>query len=260
LRVTVEYIRYRIPPGQAEAFESAYRRAVGPLSSSPYCLDYELTRCEEDPESYILRITWTSTKDHLEGFRGSEAFRAFFAEIKDYVAAIEEMRHYAPVDLGDPTLFEWAGGAPAFEKLFEEFYHRVGADPVLAPLFAGMDAEHPRYVAAWLTEVFGGPAAYSSQRGGHRHMISRHLGKAITEHQRRRWADLLIATADDIGLPADPEFRSAFAGYLEWGTRMAVTLSQPGVQANVPEPMPRWGWGEVHRPYSQADGPPTMSG
>jgi hemoglobin len=99
LPVTVEYIRYRIPSSQAQGFEEAYRRAAGPLSSSPYCEDYELTRCEEDPESYILRITWTSTKDHLEGFRRSPEFRAFFAEIKEYVTAIEEMNHYAPVDL-----------------------------------------------------------------------------------------------------------------------------------------------------------------
>ncbi len=30
------------------------------------------------------------------------------------------------------------------------------------------------------------------------------------------------------GLPDDPEFRSAFAAYIEWGTRIAVTNSQPG--------------------------------
>jgi hemoglobin len=148
-----------------------------------------------------------------------------------------------------PTLYEWAGGAEAFEKLFEAFYQRVSQDEVLAPLFAHMDADHPKYVAAWLGEVFGGPENYSANRGGHRHMISRHLGKALTETQRRRWFDLLLDTADEVGLPSDPEFRSAFVGYLEWGTRMALMLSQPGIEANSDSPMPAWGWGEVGHPY-----------
>jgi truncated hemoglobin YjbI len=148
-----------------------------------------------------------------------------------------------------PTLYEWAGGAEAFERLFNTFYQHISTDEVLAPLFAKMDPGHPKYVAAWLSEVFGGPARYSAERGGHRHMVSRHLGKALTETQRRRWFDLLLTTADEVGLPSDPEFRSAFVGYVEWGTRMALMLSQPGVEANTEEPMPHWGWGEV-RPWT----------
>jgi hemoglobin len=147
-----------------------------------------------------------------------------------------------------PSLYEWAGGAEAFGKLFTEFYRRVPGDDLLAPLFADMDPDHPRHVAAWLGEVFGGPQAYSEQRGGHRHMVSRHLGKGITEQQRRRWVALLLDTADDVGLPDDPEFRSAFVGYLEWGTRMAVVFSKPGATPNPAEPMPEWGWGNV-RPW-----------
>ena len=42
--------------------------------------------------------------------------------------------------------------------------------------------------------------------------------------------------ADDAGLPEDPEFRSAFMAYVEWGTRIAMHNSQPG--ADVPEEAP----------------------
>jgi hemoglobin len=31
-----------------------------------------------------------------------------------------------------PSLYEWAGGAPAFERLSEVFYGRVREDPVVA--------------------------------------------------------------------------------------------------------------------------------
>jgi len=60
---------------------------------------------------------------------------------------------------------------------------------------------------------------------------------------------LLLECADEIGLPDDPEFRSAFVGYLEWGTRLAVINSQPGADVSADAPMPAWGWGEAKGPY-----------
>ncbi|WP_236788521.1 group II truncated hemoglobin [Amycolatopsis sp. GM8] len=141
-----------------------------------------------------------------------------------------------------PSLYEWAGGRPALVQLFEVFYDKVLADELLEPVFRGMDPGHPRHVADWLGEVFGGPARYSGERGGHAHMIGRHLGRAITEEQRRRWVSLLMDAADEVNLPADPEFRAAFAGYLEWGSRLAVLFSRPGADPNTDEPMPKWDW------------------
>ena len=152
-----------------------------------------------------------------------------------------------------PTLYEWAGGSAAFERLTETFYRKVGVDDVVGPLFADMDSHHPEYVATWLSEVFGGPSRYSEERGGYQHMLNKHLGKAITEQQRRRWMDLLIDAADEIGLPADPEFRAAFVSYIEWGTRLALANSQPGASPPPEAPVPRWGWG-VAPPY-QPKGP-----
>jgi hemoglobin len=141
-----------------------------------------------------------------------------------------------------PTLYEWLGGAPALDKLFDVFYTHVRVDPLLAPVFRDMPADHPRHVAAWVGEVFGGPAAYSTTRGGHDHMVSRHLGRGITEEQRRRWVELLLSTADEVGLPDDPEFRASLVGYLEWGSRLAVMFSAPDASAPADEPMPTWGW------------------
>jgi hemoglobin len=148
-----------------------------------------------------------------------------------------------------PTLFEWVGGAAALEKLTANFYIKVKADPLIAPIFADMDARHPHYVAQFLGEVFGGPAEYSRERGGHAHMLSKHFARHLTEAQRRRWVSLLIDAADEIGVPADPEFRSALMAYVEWGTRIAVITSQSEPHAVEQEPMPRWGWGEVKGPY-----------
>ena len=90
----VEYIRYTIAEDRRGAFEDAYRRAQWALSVSPHCLTYELARCVEEPAAYTLRIEWDSLDGHLQGFRRSPEFRAFFQEVRPFVDAIEEMRHY----------------------------------------------------------------------------------------------------------------------------------------------------------------------
>ena len=254
--MTVEYIRYRIPGDRTAEFEAAYARAAAALERAPQCVDYELSRCEEEPVCHTLRITWTSTRDHLEGFRTSEPFRAFFTEIRPYVEYIEEMRHYAPTAVRGtggsvPTLYEWAGGEGALARLTEAFYLHVRKDELLAPLFAEMSPDHPEHVAVWLGEVFGGPARYTEEHGGYPHMVTRHLGRAITEPQRRRWAALLMDAADEAELPDDPEFRSAFAAYIEWGTRLALANSRPGATPPTAAPVPHWGWG-VAPPYRPA--------
>jgi len=51
--------------------------------------------------------------------------------------------------------------------------------------------------------------------------------------------------ADDAGLPDDPDFRSAFVAYVEWGTRLAFHNSQEDAEVFEHAPVPRWGWGEA---------------
>jgi CDGSH-type Zn-finger protein/truncated hemoglobin YjbI len=149
----------------------------------------------------------------------------------------------------EPTIFEWLGGLPALTRMTRLFYGKyIPADPLLAPLFATMSPEHPQRVAKWLAEVFGGPKLYSTQYGGYPRMISQHLGKQITEEKRARWVVLLQQAAAEAGLPNDPEFRSAFGSYIEWGTRLAVENSQTGAKPPEHMPMPHWDWNTAAGP------------
>ena len=149
----------------------------------------------------------------------------------------------------NPTLFEWVGGERAIGMLLDEFYRRAATDPLVGPLFAQMGADHPAHVAAFISEVFGGPDHYSQHLGGHAEMIRHHLGRHLSEAQRRRWVGLLLDAYQDLDLPHDPEFASALAGYIEWGSRLAVINSQPGAAVVEHAPMPKWGWGETNGPY-----------
>ncbi|MDI6100447.1 CDGSH iron-sulfur domain-containing protein [Actinoplanes sp. NEAU-A12] len=143
----------------------------------------------------------------------------------------------------EPTIFEWAGGLPAFRRMTNLFYSKYAPqDPELSRLFADMNPGHPEHVAAWLSEVFGGPPNYSERHGGYSHMISEHVGKRLTEKQRSRWAALMSQAADEAGLPIDPEFRAAFIAYIEWGTRIAVENSQQDARPPAGMTVPRWWW------------------
>jgi hypothetical protein len=59
---------------------------------------------------------------------------------------------------------------------------------------------------------------------------------------------LIGQSAQEAGQPADPEFRSAFTSYIEWGSRLALENSQ--TEAKPPEnmPMPHWDWGAAGPP------------
>jgi len=148
-----------------------------------------------------------------------------------------------------PTLFDWAGGAAKFGALIDAFYDRLERDELLSGLFpGGVSEEHRAHVTTWWIEVFGGPADYTAELGGYPAMLRHHIDLGITPEQRFRFASLMSLAADDAGLPDDPEFRAAFVGYVEWGTRLAFHNSQPGAGVVAEAPVPRWGWG-VAPPY-----------
>ena len=150
---------------------------------------------------------------------------------------------------GLPTLFEWAGGLEAVRRLIDAFYDRVEADDLLSPFFPGGVSEiHRAHVAAWWSEVLGGPPVYTDEHGGYQAMLAHHRDLAITAAQRHRFASTMSLAADDAGLPEDPEFRAAIIGYVEWGTRLAMQNSLPGAEVVEQAPVPRWGWG-VAPPY-----------
>src|SRR5271165_2359210 len=146
-----------------------------------------------------------------------------------------------PARGAEPTLYEWAGGLPALTRLTRLLYEKlVPADDLLAPLFATMAPGYPQREAAVLAEAFGGPPAPGS------------TGHDFTEAQRARWVAVATRAADEAGLPADPEFRSALTSYLEWTSR-AGTLSD---SAGRP---PAWDWGPAGPPAPTQTSPAQTS-
>jgi truncated hemoglobin YjbI len=140
------------------------------------------------------------------------------------------------------TLFQWAGGFPALLRLTRRFYEvHVPEDPLLQGCSRRCPPTIPSASPPGSAQVFGGPPAYSERYGEYDRMISQQLDKALTPERRARWVLLLARSADDVGLPADAEFRAAFTAYLEWGSRIALENSQPGVHPPPHMPVPAGG-------------------
>jgi len=140
------------------------------------------------------------------------------------------------------TIYEHRSGIDALRRLTRIFYGKVRVDPELESLFGAMPDDHPERVALWLAEVFGGPQQYTGERGGYATMVLAHINLGITESQRARWAELLHASLDEAGLPADERFRRTFHDYIEWGTRIAMRNSQVGFRPPREAHVPTWPW------------------
>lgn len=142
----------------------------------------------------------------------------------------------------DVSLYDELGGLPALRRLSTAFYERVLADELLAPVFAGFDQRHVEHVAVWLGEVFGGPADFTAQLGGHQSLLRSHLGLGIRDEHRTRWLELMGAAIDET-LPGRTDLRTTLMAYFDWGTAIAQEVSQepPGTDLGDPGPTPRWG-------------------
>jgi hemoglobin len=140
-----------------------------------------------------------------------------------------------------PDLFTDAGGLDGLRALSTAFYRRVLDDELLAPVFEHFTARHTEYVAVWLGEVFGGPADYTAQLGGHQALLQAHLGLQIRDEHRARWLHLMSAAIDEV-LPNRPETAASLMAYFSWGTAIAQDVSQQptGAQLGEPGPTPRW--------------------
>ncbi|HEY2762752.1 MAG TPA: group II truncated hemoglobin [Pseudonocardiaceae bacterium] len=142
------------------------------------------------------------------------------------------------------TLFEFAGGEAAFLALAAAHHARCLQDPELNHPFSHPE-QHPQHVerlAAYWSEVMGGPARYSELCGDHSAVLVMHAGNGDLSDLGRRFVECFAAATDDAGLPDDPEFRAALRAYMQWA--VDEVLSYPGEDAAVPRglPMPHWSW------------------
>jgi hemoglobin len=148
------------------------------------------------------------------------------------------------------TLFEFAGGSPAFVALAAAHHARCLADPELNHPFSHPD-QNPRHIerlGAYWAEVMGGPPVYSQSCGDQSSLLRMHAGNGDITDLGRRFVDCFVRAADDAGLPADPEFRAALRSYMQWAVDDVLVYSPVDAEVPAGVRMPHWSWDGLQPP------------
>jgi hemoglobin len=122
--------------------------------------------------------------------------------------------------VSDPIpLFEAVGGLPFFEQLVDRFYDKVASDPLLLSVYPQPEDLGParRRLALFLGEYWGGPPAYSAERG-HPMLRRRHFPFAIGTAERDRWLEHMRAAVDEMN--PQPEVARVLLEYFDMGAEM----------------------------------------
>jgi hemoglobin len=145
--------------------------------------------------------------------------------------------------VSSPSIYDRAGGQPAFLALAEAHHRRCLEDPELGHPFEHMN--NPRHVEAladYWAEVFGGPQNYSTSGASHSSMLTIHAGEGAGSDLGERFLACFLQAIDDAGLPNHPDLRAALRAYMEHAVAEVMSYSPAGSVVEPALPTPRWGW------------------
>jgi len=97
--VILEVAMLNVKPGEAGAFEAAFREASGIIASMPGYRWHRLHRCMEEESKYLLTVEWERLEDHTEGFRGSPEYQQWRALLHHFYDPFPMVKHFTEVDL-----------------------------------------------------------------------------------------------------------------------------------------------------------------
>jgi hemoglobin len=104
-------------------------------------------------------------------------------------------------------MYEQLGGQAFFDRLVDAFYDAVESEPALRVLYPDDLRDARRHLALFLGQYWGGPAAYSAERG-HPRLRQRHEPFAIDARIRDLWlTSMTTALASVRGALTDDQFR-----------------------------------------------------
>jgi hemoglobin len=143
-----------------------------------------------------------------------------------------------------PSLFEFAGGEPAFLALARAMHERCLADPELNHPFShpGQHPQHTERLAAYWAEVMGGPPRYSEECSDQSAMLQMHAGNGDMTDLGNRFVECFVQAADDAQLPGDTEFRAALRAYMRWAVDEVLVYGDEDAHVPVDLAIPHWSW------------------
>ncbi|HET7328257.1 MAG TPA: globin [Nocardioidaceae bacterium] len=116
--------------------------------------------------------------------------------------------------------YDAMGGHDFFVRLVHDFYAGVAGDPVLRAMYPEEDlGPAEQRFRMFLEQYWGGPTAYSEQRG-HPRLRMRHAPFKVTPAAKERWLTHMRAAVDQQSLP--PDLEAELWGYFEYAAQSMV--------------------------------------
>lgn len=95
--MVLEVAILNLRPGEADAFESAFREAQNLVAATPGYQRHELRRCVEAGDRYLLLVWWDSVESHTRGFRNSAGYQRWRDLLHHFYDPFPVVEHYVPV-------------------------------------------------------------------------------------------------------------------------------------------------------------------
>jgi len=83
--------------GKSDEFEHTFTAAQKIISGMTGYVKHELQRCIENPDQYILLVSWETLEDHTVGFRNSEEYLQWKALLHHFYDPFPKVEHYISV-------------------------------------------------------------------------------------------------------------------------------------------------------------------
>jgi hemoglobin len=142
------------------------------------------------------------------------------------------------------SIYEAAGGMPAFLRLAAAHHRRCLDDPVLSHPFSHPGhRDHVARLALYWAEVLGGPAEFTRCCGDHAGLLHLHSHTGAEEELGQRFVACFAAALDDAGLPDDPPLRQELRAYMRWAVDDVMACAPKDAVVPARRAVPRWSWG-----------------
>ncbi len=83
--------------GSEAEFLDAMETAKRIIAASPGFVSLRVEHCVERPSRFLLLVEWERLEDHVEGFRGSEAYQGWRAALHHFYDPFPVVEHFEPV-------------------------------------------------------------------------------------------------------------------------------------------------------------------
>jgi quinol monooxygenase YgiN len=96
--MVTEIALFTAAPGKEEELGKAISNGLNIIRQHPECKAAKVERCIEQPDQYMLVVTWTSLEAHTEGFRGGPLFPQWRAQINGLFSGQPVVFHYQALE------------------------------------------------------------------------------------------------------------------------------------------------------------------